>query len=98
MLKWVLYIDQYLVIQNTNNMKYITLSLLMILFIGFNAQSQEKVKDRDLRGQWKMVFDFDEDYIEEALDSEDIPWFGRIVAESVTGLVFNILDEVDIQV
>ena len=44
-----------------------------------------------------MVFDFDEDYIEEALDSEDIPWFGRIVAESVTGLVFNILDEVYIQ-
>lgn len=78
-------------------MKLITLSFLMILFIGFNAQSQEKVKDRDLRGQWKMVFDFDEDYIEEALDSEDIPWFGRIVAESVTGLVFNILDELDIQ-
>ena len=44
-----------------------------------------------------MVFDFDEDYIEEELDSEDIPWFGRIVAESVTGLVFNILDELDIQ-
>ncbi len=78
-------------------MKYITLSLLLVLFIGFNVQSQDKVKERDLRGQWKMVFDFDEDYIEEELEKEDVPWLGRIVAESVTGIVFNILDEVDIK-
>ncbi len=70
---------------------------MLVLFIGFNAQAQGKVKERDLRGQWKMVFDFDEDFIEEELDSKDIPWFGRMVAESVSSFVFNILDEIDIQ-
>jgi len=78
-------------------MKSIALSLMLVLFIGFNAQAQGKVKERDLRGQWKMVFDFDEDFIEEELDSKDIPWFGRMVAESVSSFVFNILDEIDIQ-
>ena len=78
-------------------MKSITLSLLLVLFIGFSAQSQEKVKERDLKGQWKMVFDFDEDFIEEELDLKNIPWFGRMVAESVSGFVFNILEEIDLQ-
>lgn len=78
-------------------MKSITLGLLLVLVIGFNAQSQSKVKERDLKGHWKMVFDFDEDYIEEELEKEEVPWFGRMVAKSVTGFVFNILDEIDIQ-
>jgi len=78
-------------------MKSITLSLMLVLFIGFSAQSQEKVKERDLKGQWKMVFDFDEDFIEEELDLKNIPWFGRMVAESVSGFVFNILEEIDLQ-
>jgi len=78
-------------------MKSIAVSLLVVLLFGSNLQAQQKVKERDLRGQWKMVFDFDEDFIEKELEDEDIPWIGRIVAEGVSGMVFNILDEIDLQ-
>ncbi len=78
-------------------MKHFTISLLLVFFIGFNAHAQVKVKERNLRGQWKMVFDFDETFIEEEIDAEDIPWLGKIVASSLSGFVFDILEEIDIQ-
>ena len=78
-------------------MKSIAISLLVVFVFGSNLQAQQKVKERDLRGQWKMVFDLDEDFIEKELEDEDIPWIGRIVAEGVSGMVFNILDEIDLQ-
>ena len=78
-------------------MKSIALSLSLVLLFGLNIQAQQKVKERDLRGQWKMVFDIDEDFIEHEIEDEDLPWFGNLVAESVSGLVFNILDEIDVQ-
>ena len=78
-------------------MKSVALSLSIVLLFGLNIQAQQKVKERDLRGQWKMVFDIDEDFIEEEIEDEDLPWFGSLVAESVSGLVFNILDEIDVQ-
>ena len=78
-------------------MKSIAVSLLVVLVFGSNLQAQKKVKERDLRGQWKMVFDLDEDFIEKDLEDEDIPWIGSIVAKGVSGMVFNILDEIDLQ-
>ena len=78
-------------------MKSIALGLSLALLFGLNVQAQKKVKERDLKGQWKMVFDIDEDFIEEEIEAEDLPWFGNLVAESVSGLVFNILDEIDVQ-
>ena len=78
-------------------MKSIAVSLLVVFVFGSNLQAQQKVKERDLRGQWKMIFDLDEDFIEKELEDEDIPWIGKIVAEGVSGMVFNILDEIDLQ-
>jgi hypothetical protein len=78
-------------------MKSIALSLSLVLLFGLNIQAQQKVKERDLRGQWKMVFDIDEDFIEKEIEDENLPWFGSLVAESVSGLVFNVLDEIDVQ-
>ena len=78
-------------------MKPITLSLIFLLFVGFSAQAQKKVKERDLKGQWKMVFDLDEDFIEEELEEEDLPWLGKVVAEGVSDMVLNILDEIDLR-
>ena len=77
-------------------MKSITLSLTLILLLGFSAHGQKKVKERDLKGHWKMVFDFDEDFIEQEIDTEDVPWLGKIIASGVSGIVFEIIDEIDI--
>jgi len=78
-------------------MKSIAISILVVFVFGSTLQAQQKVKERDLRGQWKMIFDLDEDFIEKELEDEDIPWIGKIVAEGVSGMVFNILDEIDLQ-
>lgn len=78
-------------------MKSIALCFLVVLCTGFNSQAQSKVKERDLKGHWKMVFNLDEDYIQQELEDEDVPWLGRVIVEGVTGVVFNILDEIDIK-
>ena len=78
-------------------MKPLTLSLLIVLLLGLDVNAQKKVKERDLRGQWKMIFDVDEDFIKEELDDEDLPWLGKIVAEGVSDIVLNILDDIDVR-
>jgi hypothetical protein len=78
-------------------MKPIALSLFIVLLFGMNVQAQKKVKERDLRGQWKMIFDIDEDFIQEELDDGDLPWIGKMVAEGVSDIVLNILDDIDLQ-
>ncbi len=77
-------------------MKSIALSILLVLLLGVNVQAQKKVKERDLKGQWQLVFDFDEEFIENELEQEDVPWLGKIIATGVSGIVLDILDEVDI--
>lgn len=78
-------------------MKYTALLTLFLLTFSFTVQAQHKVKERDLKGNWKMVIDIDEEYMEEEMDDEDIPWLGRIFAKSITGFVFNIIEEIDIE-
>lgn len=78
-------------------MKYTALLTLIMLTFSLTTHSQHKVKARDLKGNWKMVIDIDEEYMEDELHDEDIPWLGRIFAKSLTGLVFNIIEEIDIE-
>ena len=78
-------------------MKSVALSMILLMLLGINAHAQKKVKERDLRGQWKMVFDFDEDFIEEELEDEDLPWLGKMIAEGVSDVVINILDDIDVR-
>ena len=74
-----------------------TAFLFALLLVGFSSQAQKKVKERDLNGHWQMVFDFDDDFIEEEIAEEDFPWIGEIVAKGVSGIVLDILDEVDVR-
>ena len=78
-------------------MKPIALTLICLFFLGVNVQAQKKVKEHQLKGNWKMVFDIDEEFIEEELESNDIPWMGKFIAEGVSGFVFSILDDIDIR-
>ena len=78
-------------------MKPIILLLTLILTAGFTIDAQHKVKERDLKGQWKMVIDIDEEEIRDELRDEDIPWLSRVFAKSITSLVFDIIEEIDIE-
>ena len=58
------------------------------------VMAQQAVKEKDVLGEWKMVIDVDMDEIERDLEDEN--WLARKIAGSVTGLVSDILDEIDI--
>jgi len=56
--------------------------------------AQQSVKEKDVLGEWEMVIDVDMDELERDLEDEN--WLARKIAGSVTGLVSDILDEIDI--
>lgn len=69
--------------------------LLTLLVIGTISYGQSRVTEKALLGEWKMVIDIDMDEIEEELENEN--WLARKIAGSVTGLVSDIIDELDIR-
>jgi len=58
------------------------------------VMAQQSVKEKDVLGEWEMVIDVDMDELERDLEDEN--WLARKIAGSVTGLVSDILDEIDI--
>ncbi|MEQ9205701.1 MAG: hypothetical protein RLO09_24100 [Cyclobacteriaceae bacterium] len=77
-------------------------NLLIIVIIGFlalanNAQAQKKIKESDVIGTWKLNIDIDEaiQEVKNDLDEED-NLIGKLVLSSVSGLIDNIMEEIDI--
>lgn len=70
----------------------ILFSLLVISTLGF---AQSRVTEKSLIGEWQMIIDVDMDEVNEELENEN--WLARSIARSVTGLVSDILDEIDIK-
>lgn len=68
--------------------------LLALLLVSSLSFGQSRIKEKDLLGEWNMVIDINMDEIEEELENEN--WLARKIAGSVTGLVSDILDEIDI--
>lgn len=75
-------------------MNKVLLTLLASFIIVFSSEAQTEVKPSDLDGEWKMVFDFSKEDWEEEYEDESL--LERIIASSVSGLVFNILEDLDI--
>lgn len=74
--------------------RLLTLTFLMAA-ITFSAAAQKKIKYSDLEGKrWKLTIDI-RDEMEEELDEAD-NFFERLVIKSVTGLVDNIMDNIEI--
>lgn len=74
-------------------------TLLLIGLFAFTygaAVAQRAVKESDLKGVWKLVIDIDEDEVREEIEDEDNA-FARILASSITNLVFDVLGEIDIR-
>ena len=79
---------------NTTNL---TASLLLTICITFCAYSQDKVKEKHLLGNWKMIIDVEDAFEEAKADlDEDDSILGKVVLSSVSGLVSGLLDELEI--
>ena len=76
-------------------MKRNLLLLLIVCFVFSVSYGQTKVTEKDLKGEWKMIIDIDQDEIDEEL--EDAGPFERIITRSVSGFVLNVIDEIDIR-
>lgn len=75
-------------------MKKLLIPVFLFCVVSY-SQAQTKVKESDLRGEWKMVFDFDEEDLEEGI--EDSFWLGSIVSGPMSGFVMSILEDIDIR-
>ena len=73
--------------------KFIISIALISLFVSLIAQ--DKVRERDLAGEWQMVFDIDEEEWEDEIENDS--FFGRMIASSVSSLVVNVLEDLNIQ-
>jgi hypothetical protein len=76
-------------------MKNILTSLVLLTLCVTIAFSQERVKEKDIKGEWKMIIDIDFDEMEDEMEEES--WFGWAVAGAMSGLVEDILEEIDIK-
>ncbi len=70
------------------------LPLMVVLMASAEAQTK-KVKEKDLKGVWKLVIDLENDEVKEELDDADV--WERIFVKSVLGFVDDVLDEIDIR-
>ena len=71
------------------------ISLFCLCLVGTTSLAQSKITEKELLGEWRMVIDIDLDEIERDLEDEN--WLARKIAGSVTGLVSDILEEIDIK-
>ena len=79
-------------------MKKINLILMIAaLFIYSSTEAQDKVREKDLKGTWKLIIDIEEemDEAKEEMDEED-SFLGKMILNSVSGLVTGIMEEIDI--
>lgn len=78
------------------NLKTTALILICSLFLTTALQAQ-KVKEKDLIGNWKLIINLEEAFEEAEMEmKEDDSVLGKIVLSSVSGLVTGILDEIEI--
>lgn len=75
-------------------MKRLYTSLLMLILFTSFALGQDRVKERDVKGEWKMIIDIDYEEMEE--DMEEDSWFGWVISDAVSGIVENVLDGMEI--
>lgn len=58
--------------------------------------AQRPVKEKDLKGVWQLVIDIDREEVKRDIEDEESV-FASILAKSLTNVVFDLIDEIDIQ-
>ena len=76
-------------------MKTISLTLFLVAGFALGLMAQNQVNEDNLEGQWKLEIDITEEHFEEEWDEESA--LGRFIARTVTDLVKNVMEEIDIR-
>jgi hypothetical protein len=76
-------------------MRKIFTSILLLTLCTTLIFAQDRVREKNLKGDWKMIIDVDMDEVSEEMEEES--WFGYMISGALTGLVENVLDEIDIK-
>ncbi|MFY0600746.1 MAG: hypothetical protein JXR03_13820 [Cyclobacteriaceae bacterium] len=79
-----------------------TVKIAFLLIFAFSTTfvlAQNRAKEKDIIGNWKIVIEI-EDALDEAKDDldDDGEVFAKLVLSSVSSLVENIIDEIDIYI
>lgn len=80
------------------NLRILTPVLLLSLLVSFGLQAQDKVKEKKLLGNWKLIIDLEEAFeeAEKEMKEEEENIFAKIVLNSVSGLVTGLLEELEV--
>jgi len=76
-------------------MRKIFTSILLLTLCTTLIFAQDRVREKNMKGDWKMIIDVDMDEVSEEMEEES--WFGYMISGALTGLVENVLDEIDIK-
>ena len=75
-------------------MKKTSLTFAILILLSPIVFAQEGLKEKDIRGEWKLVIDIEEE-LEKELDDESNA-FERMIAKSLSGFVVNLIDEIEV--
>ena len=64
--------------------------------MSLGAMAQEKVKEKDVIGEWQLMIDIDRKDIEEEIEEEE-NWLARSFARSISSFVLDIVESIDIE-
>jgi len=68
----------------------------MMLTVSVSVFAQEKVREKDLIGEWQLVLDIDREDIEREIEEEE-NWLARSFAKSVSSFALDIVESIDIE-
>lgn len=74
-------------------MKKTALTFAILILLSPVLFAQGGLKEKDIRGEWKLVIDIEEELKEEQGEGNA---FERMITKSVSGFVVNLIDEIDI--
>lgn len=71
------------------------ITLCLILTTTVSVMGQQKVKEKDIIGEWVLVLDIDRKDIEKEIEEEN--WLARSFAKSVSNFALDIVESIDIE-
>lgn len=72
------------------------ITLCLILTTAVSVMAQQKVKEKDIIGEWVLVLDIDRKDIEKEIEEEE-NWLARSFAKSVSNFALDIVESIDIE-
>ena len=75
--------------------KLVLTALTLVILLPAITSAQSRVREKDLKGEWFLVIDIDEEEIERDIEDSDTI-LGEIIAESIADFVFDVADEIEV--